>query len=107
MAPGISVLMVPVPAGEFSLGSTRQEREWASGPEGQGNPEDFLKEGNVPRRSAVKSEFWIGRTEVTIGQGQVFIDETGYKTDGEKDGRIWGPGWKGFWTGSQLARNAG
>ncbi|MCU0916200.1 MAG: formylglycine-generating enzyme family protein [Planctomycetes bacterium] len=39
----------------------------------------------VPQEIAFAG-FWLGRTEVTVGQFRRFVKETGYVTDAEKDG---------------------
>ncbi|MCX6908018.1 MAG: SUMF1/EgtB/PvdO family nonheme iron enzyme, partial [Verrucomicrobia bacterium] len=49
--------------------------------------EDAKREGEAPRKTAIKQGFWLGRTEVTLGQWKEFIAAaTGYKTDAEKKG---------------------
>jgi sulfatase modifying factor 1 len=47
----------------------------------------------------VKYGFWMGRTEVTVGQFKRFVEETGYVTDAEKpDGKTqcFNPKWKSY-----------
>ena len=39
-----------------------------------------------PAPATIKLGFWLGRTEVTVGQWKQFVNETGYVTDGEKNG---------------------
>ncbi|MCX6907660.1 MAG: SUMF1/EgtB/PvdO family nonheme iron enzyme, partial [Verrucomicrobia bacterium] len=76
--------MVYIPPGEFMLGSTKEEQEWAVA---NGRKESEVKrEGEAPRRAVIKQGFWMGRTEVTVGQWKQFVKETGYVTDGEKKG---------------------
>jgi formylglycine-generating enzyme required for sulfatase activity len=48
-------------------------------------------EGDQPRKAAIKQGFWLGRTEVTVGQWKQFVAATGYVTDGEKKGESHGP----------------
>lgn len=79
--------VVYIPAGKFMMGSTAAERAWATGPEGGATPgtdrESF--EGEA-RPMQVKNGFWMGRTEVSVGQFRRFVEETGYVTDAEKPG---------------------
>jgi formylglycine-generating enzyme required for sulfatase activity len=73
-----------IPPGEFLMGSTPEERAWAVR---NGCTEDYVKrEGDAPRKTAVKQGFWLGKTEVTVGQWKLFVAATGYVTDGEKKG---------------------
>jgi formylglycine-generating enzyme required for sulfatase activity len=43
-------------------------------------------EGEKPRKTAIERSFWLGRTEVTVGQWKQFASATNYQTDGEKKG---------------------
>ncbi|MBI5685208.1 MAG: SUMF1/EgtB/PvdO family nonheme iron enzyme [Verrucomicrobia bacterium] len=87
--------LVWIPPGEFMIGSTPEERAWALQ---NGCSEDYVKrEGDAPRKTAVKQGFWLGKTEVTVGQWKLFVAATGYVTDGEKKGESYtspGPGQK-------------
>ncbi|MCX6906985.1 MAG: formylglycine-generating enzyme family protein, partial [Verrucomicrobia bacterium] len=81
--------MVYIPPGEFLLGSTKEEQAWAVQ---NGAIEDNVKrEGEAPRKATIKQGFWMGRTEVTVGQWKQFVKETGYVTDGEKNGESYVP----------------
>ncbi|MBM4155696.1 MAG: hypothetical protein FJ221_11815 [Lentisphaerae bacterium] len=76
--------MVAIPPGEFMLGSTKEEQAWAraNGEEHQ----DAGQEGEHPRKTTIKQGFWMGRTEVTVGQWKQFVAATGYVTRHEKAG---------------------
>ncbi len=78
-----------IPAGEFMLGSRAEQRAWARGPKGQGSAKQFEDEGVSPRRCRMTNGFWLGRTEVTVGQWKEFVEDTGYKTDAEKQSEAW------------------
>jgi len=85
---GVTLEVVYIPPGEFMIGSTSKEREWATGPEGgtgraAGGDGRERYEGD-PRRTRIKDGFWMGRTELTVGQWRRFVEETGYITDAEK-----------------------
>ena len=87
---GVSLEVVFIPPGEFMMGSTAAEKQWAVGQDGGaefssmgGERESY--EGQ-PRPMRVQDGFWMGRTEVTVAQFRVFADTTGFVTDAEKPG---------------------
>ncbi|WP_417731883.1 formylglycine-generating enzyme family protein [Rosistilla oblonga] len=84
----VDLELVFIPAGEFKMGSTAEERAWATGIEGGATPgtERESYEGEQPRAMRVADGFWMGRTEVSVGQFRRFADESGYVTDAEKPG---------------------
>lgn len=84
---GVALELVYIPPGKFMMGSTAEEKAWATGIEG-GAAAGTVREKyeGEPRPIRVKSGFWMGRTEVTMGQFRRFVAETGYVTDAEKDG---------------------
>jgi formylglycine-generating enzyme len=43
-------------------------------------------DGVKPQEMTFTDGFWLGRTEVTVGQFQQFVEQTGYLTDAEKAG---------------------
>ncbi|MCC7335967.1 MAG: SUMF1/EgtB/PvdO family nonheme iron enzyme [Pirellulaceae bacterium] len=95
----ISLEVVYIPPGEFKMGSTPAERAWATGIEGGATPgtERESYEGEQPRSMRVHDGFWIGRTEVSVGQFQRFVAESGYVSDAEKPGgmtQVFDPDWK-------------
>lgn len=96
---GVFLEVVYIPPGEFKMGSTAKERAWATGVEGGAVPgtERESYEGEAPRPMQVKDGFWMGRTEVSVGQFRRFVEETGYITDAEKPGgvtQVFDPNWK-------------
>ncbi|MBM4080475.1 MAG: hypothetical protein FJ278_12310, partial [Planctomycetes bacterium] len=81
---GVTMEVVGIPPGEFLMGSTKEEQAWAAR---NGCPETLVKgEGEAPRKTRIKDGFWLGRTEVTVGQWKQFVAATGYKTDAEEKG---------------------
>ena len=81
-----TVELVGIPPGEFLLGSTKEEQAWAMA---NGAAERYVKsEGEAPRKTRIKDGFWMGRTEVTVGQWKEFVTATGYKTEAEKQGYV-------------------
>jgi sulfatase modifying factor 1 len=96
-----------VPPGEFWMGSTPEEKLWATGIEGGATPgtdrESF--EGKAPRRMRVPHGFWMGRTEVTMGQFRRFCDATRFVTDAEQPGgktQCFDPEWTGYHLTKQI-----
>ncbi len=76
--------LVWIPPGEFVLGSTQEEKDWALA---RAYGPDVLKsEGKKQRKVKIASGFWMARTELTVAQWRKFIDATGYVTDAEKQG---------------------
>ncbi len=81
--------LVWIPPGEFMMGSTEHERKWATGDEGRIKVSNLFERGD-PQRTVISNGFWMGRTEVTVGQWKKFAD-SGYLTDGEKQGGVVAP----------------
>ncbi len=97
----VSLEVVYIPPGEFLMGSTPEEKAWATGIEGGAQPgtvrESF--EGEQPRLMRVKSGFWMGRTEVSVGQFRRFVQDSGYISDAEQPGghtQCFDPAWDGY-----------
>jgi formylglycine-generating enzyme len=95
----VTLEVVYIPPGEFKMGSSPEEKAWATGIEGGATPgtERESYEGEAPRQMRVRDGFWMGRTEVTVGQFRRFCDETGYVTDAEKPGghtQVFDPDWE-------------
>lgn len=42
-----------------------------------------------PEHESCVDSFWLGKTEVTVGQFKVFVNKTGYITDAEREGFSW------------------
>jgi formylglycine-generating enzyme required for sulfatase activity len=97
----IKLELLHIPPGNFMMGSTPEEKAWATGIEGGAQPgtERESYEGEMPRKMTVPHEFWMGRTEVTIAQFRQFVDATGYVTDAEKPGghtQCFNPKWTSY-----------
>lgn len=69
--------MVVIPAGEFAMGSPATEA-------GRG-----VDEG-PQRQVSITQPFALGRSEVTVAEFRRFVDESGYKTEAERDSRAQG-----------------
>ncbi|MEO1982244.1 MAG: SUMF1/EgtB/PvdO family nonheme iron enzyme [Fuerstiella sp.] len=95
----VSLELVYIPSGTFKMGSTPAERVWATGIEGGATPGTVREsyEGEHPRLMRVKDGFWMGRTEVSVGQFRRFVEESDYVTDAEQPGgrtHCFDPEWK-------------
>jgi formylglycine-generating enzyme required for sulfatase activity len=105
---GVSLEVVYLPPGEFLMGSSAEEKAWATGIEGGATPgtnrESF--EGPKPRLTRIKQGLWMGRTEITVGQFRRFADEAKYVSDAEQDGgktQCFFPEWDGYhWTSGNV-----
>jgi sulfatase modifying factor 1 len=84
MTTSTGIEMVWIPPGKFMLGSTPDEQEWAI--QNQCLPSWVKTEGDHQRQTVITDGFWMGRTEVTVGQWKQFVAATFYLTDGEKAG---------------------
>jgi sulfatase modifying factor 1 len=98
---GVDLEVVYIPAGTFKMGSTAAEKAWATGIEGGATPgtERESYEGTEPRSMRVHNGFWMGRTEVSVGQFRRFVEDSGYVTDAEKSGghtQVFNPEWDGY-----------
>ncbi len=71
-----------IPAGEFEMGSDAYDPDASDNEKVNGNK----------HRVRITRPFYLGTTEVTIGQFRQFVEKSGYKTDAEKDGKG-GYGW--------------
>ena len=82
--------MVVIPAGEFTMGSPASEA-------GRG-----LDEG-PQRQVSIAQPFALGRSEVTVAEFRRFADESGYRTEAERDTRA--QGCSGFIYADPAAQN--
>ncbi len=64
---GISLVLIP--AGDFLMGSPEAEREHVR---------------DRRHRRIIRQAFYLGETEVTVGQFRKFVQATGYQTDAER-----------------------
>lgn len=67
--------MVPIPAGEFMMGSSEKDILWAA--------QQFLSESldfyrdETPAHSVALDDYEIDKTEVTVGQYRMYMEKTG------------------------------
>ncbi len=79
---GVTMKLIRIPAGSFMMGSEKSEkgRRADEGPQ---------------HKVTISKPFYMGVTEVTVGQFGAFVADSGYKTDAEKEG--WGYIYKSGW----------
>jgi formylglycine-generating enzyme required for sulfatase activity/serine/threonine protein kinase len=77
IANAVPIRLFLVPAGEFLMGSPESDPEAGA--------------DEKPQHRVRIGAFYLGLTEVTRGQFRRFVEQTGYRTDAEKDGK--GLGW--------------
>lgn len=65
----LGIELMPIAAGSFMMGSP-------SGESGRDSDE-------TPHRVTISRAYWLGATEVTVGQWRSFVNETGYRTEAE------------------------
>ncbi|MFH1114742.1 MAG: SUMF1/EgtB/PvdO family nonheme iron enzyme [Pseudomonadota bacterium] len=81
----LGMKMIRIPAGAFVMGSSEADIAWAMMTLAQGQPVSL--ENEFPfHKVRISRPFYISSTEVTVGQFQKFVDETGYVTDAEDAG---------------------
>ncbi|WP_425422014.1 SUMF1/EgtB/PvdO family nonheme iron enzyme [Phaeodactylibacter xiamenensis] len=85
----VGLEMVRVPGGTFTMGCESEERD--------GDCDD----DEQPAHKVTVDAFYMSVHEVTVGQFAAFIEDSGYKTDADKEG------WSYIWTGSDFEEKEG
>lgn len=82
----INIELIRIPEGEFTMGSTQAEVDAV-------NKQliDWHFSSELPQNKVFLKEYWIGKTEVTVGQFMVFAKAANYRTQAERDGKafVW------------------
>jgi formylglycine-generating enzyme required for sulfatase activity len=79
-----------IPPGEFEMGSPPEEIERfieVVKKTGRASMAKWIRSEGPQRRVRIDKPFYIGKHELTVGQFRKFVEDTGYKTDAEKDGK--------------------
>jgi formylglycine-generating enzyme required for sulfatase activity len=88
----IGMTLVLIPPGEFMMGSAPEQAAAGAklAEDAKLTPSDYLwtrlKEEGPQHRVAITKPYWLGATEVTIGQFKKFVEATGYVTEAEQFG---------------------
>ncbi len=70
----IAMKLVPIPAGEFLMGSPDSDK-------------DAQDDEKPQHRVRITRPFYLGATEVTVGQFRRVVEAAGYKTEAERNGQ--------------------
>ncbi len=91
MENSIGMRFVLIPPGEFDMGSTQAEvAELLEGAKARNEPSWYTRylPAEAPKhRVRISKPFWLGGHEVTRGQFRRFVEDSGYQTDAERDGK--------------------
>jgi formylglycine-generating enzyme required for sulfatase activity len=79
------MVMVYIPEGEFTMGSSFLESLVFT------NFKLFVFPDQRPKHKVYLDAFWLDQTEVTVGMFKKFVEATGYRTTAERQG--WGKPW--------------
>jgi formylglycine-generating enzyme required for sulfatase activity len=79
---GVTMKCVLIPAGKFMMGSPASEANRDA--------------DETQHQVTITKPFYMGATEVTVGQFAAFVKEAAYQTDADKEG------WAYAWTGTQF-----
>ena len=80
----IGITMKLIPAGDFMMGSSISPEDVASRFDSEA--ENYTDE-HPRHRVMISQPFYMGTTEVTVGQFRQFVSETDYRTEAERDGK--------------------
>jgi formylglycine-generating enzyme required for sulfatase activity len=83
----IGMKLVLIPPGEFEMGSSESAEELAKAFANWDVKPDCFKREFPGHRVRITKPFYLGACEVTVGQFRKFVEDCGYKTDAEKDGK--------------------
>ena len=91
LRPADQMLMVYVPAGEFEMGSSDNDVDYALGlcNEYHGDCSRDWFEDEQPAHMVELNAFWIDQTEVTVAQFRAFAQATGHSTTAEQERQAW------------------
>jgi formylglycine-generating enzyme len=82
----VGMKLVSIPAGEFFMGGQESAESLVKAFPAYRRPADFFKDEYPRHRVRITKPFQLGKHEVTVGQFRHFVENTGYKTEAERDG---------------------
>jgi len=83
----IGMELVLLPAGEFSMGGQEPAEELVRAFAAYRRKAEYFQDEYPAHRVRITKPFFMGRTEVTVGQFRRFADDAGYRTEAERDGQ--------------------
>jgi formylglycine-generating enzyme required for sulfatase activity len=86
ISPVDGMTMVHIPAGEYTLGSSQADVDWAMEAclEFFNECDSVKFEDEMPQHTVWLDPYWIDQTEITYSMFAQFVAETGYITDAER-----------------------
>ena len=75
-----------IPAGKFMMGSSKEEIDFWLKVKQDGWYKELLLSEGPQHEVEITQPFYMGQTEVTVGQFRQFVKATGYKTQAEREG---------------------
>lgn len=90
IANSIGMELTLIPAGEFEMGSLETKEETAAFAARLGYPEskgEMYRDEHPKHRVVLTKPYYLGTHEVRRGEFQKFVEETGYRTEAEADGK--------------------
>ncbi len=82
--PSSGMQFVLVKGGCFQMGQTAAEKRYLIQETGEEKYKKYF-ERELPRHEVCVDDLYVGRLEVTVGQFRQFVNDTGYRTDAEKN----------------------
>jgi formylglycine-generating enzyme required for sulfatase activity len=82
----VGMELVRIPAGDFLMGGQEPAEQLARAFAAYGRRPDYFQDEYPRHRVRITRPFFLGKTEVTVGQFREFVRETGYRTEAERDG---------------------
>jgi formylglycine-generating enzyme len=78
--------LVLVPAGEFQMGGHETAEALVKAFSAHKRKPDFFQDEYPCHRVRITKSFYLGQHEVTVGQFRQFANDSGYRTEAERDG---------------------
>ena len=83
----IGISLRHIPAGEFFMGGTESADDLVKAFASYGRKSDEFSDEYPRHKVGITKPFLLAAHEVTLGQFRKYVDETGYKTSAETDGK--------------------